>query len=130
MTVHSGVVVCAALAVLCLAACGSPSSSEGERPSGLVGHWRHTDALTSAELTIVTDTNLVLHADGTCVTWTRHEDGGGDPETRGLWRAVGDRLQLKGADAGEWQEAGRFTLDGARLRLVLPNGTVQVFTPP
>ena len=116
--------------------CSEPTSSQpGEasrpletaRPAGMAGHWRFTDVMSSGDFSLVTDINLVLEADGGCRTWTKHGDGSGDPESTGVWKTEGDRLLLGPAGGATMQDAGRFTMDGDRMRLVLPNGTIQVF---
>lgn len=121
-------VVCALL--VGVAGCGESStnsSGAGSRPADMAGHWRFTDVLGSGDFSIVTDINLVLEADGTCRTWTKTGDGSGDPESTGVWKADGDRLLLGPPGGESWQDAGRFTMDGDRMRLILPNGTIQVF---
>lgn len=118
------------LLLAALAGCGEPSGAPtagGAHPDGLAGHWRFTDVMTSPELSIVTDIHLVLAADGTCRTWTRHEDGSGDPPTDGVWKLDGDHLFLSPPGGAAFQDAGRVTRSGDHLRIVLPNGTVQVF---
>lgn len=108
-------------------ASGSASPSSASRPAELVGHWRFTRVMTSAEFSLVTDTHIVLRADGTCSTWTKHQDGSGDPEEQGEWRAEGGHLQMRPPGDGSWRDAGQFTADGERLRLVLPSGDRQIF---
>jgi hypothetical protein len=108
---------------------GGGSAGAGDVPSAMAGHWRHTEALSSGGVSLVTDTHLVLHADGTCSTWS-HSEGvasGREPESPGRWRTQGDQLLLKADAGGDWTSVGRFVFDGTRLMLVRPNGDKQVY---
>ena len=108
---------------------GGGGAGAGDVASSLAGHWRHTEALSSGGVSLVTDTHLVLHADGTCSTWS-HSEGvasGREPESPGRWRTQGDQLLLKADAGGDWTSVGRFVFDGTRLMLVRPNGDKQVY---
>ncbi len=105
----------------------APAPAAGNRPPGLAGHWRFTEVVPLGEMTLVTDTNIALNADGTCSTWTRTQDGGGDPEEKGEWKVEGERLLMRPVGGGEWGELGTFTLAGNALRIVRPNGSRRVY---
>lgn len=108
----------------------APSADAGgATPSRMAGHWRHTEALASGGVSLVTDTHLVLNVDGTCSTWS-HSEGvasSREPETPGRWKTEGDQLMLKADAGGGWSSVGRFVFDGTRLMLVRPNGDKQVY---
>lgn len=103
------------------------ASSGGSRPDGLAGHWRFTEVIPLGTQSLVTDTNIALNSDGTCSTWTRTQDGGGDPEEKGEWKVEGNRLLMRPTEGGEWGELGTFTLAGDALRIVRPNGSRRVY---
>lgn len=104
------------------------ASAAGSRPEGLVGHWRFTEVIPLGDQSLVTDTNIVLDADGTCTTWTRTQDGGGEPKETGEWKVEGNRLLIRPPGGGEWNEAGTYGLAGDALRIVRPDGLRRVFS--
>jgi hypothetical protein len=108
---------------------GADDGTSRQAPSSMAGHWRFTEALTSGGISLVTDTHLVLDADGTFSTWSQSEGvaSSRESETRGRWRVQGDQLMLKPDAASEWGSLGRFVFDGTRLMLVLRNGDKQVY---
>jgi hypothetical protein len=105
---------------------GAPA---GNRPAALVGHWRWTETFAREGISWATDYHLVLEADGTCSSWSRTEGNvsGGNPETRGVWRAEGDGLLVRWEGSSDWQTYARFVADGARLMLTFPNGDRNVY---
>lgn len=78
----------------------------------LIGHWRYT----SVALGSATDSNLLLHPDGTAEFW-RVTAQGRSPREHGKWRVDGSQILLTNG-AGRFHPAP-FTLH--RGQLVYPN---------
>lgn len=108
---------------------GSGGPGGGSTSPTLVGHWQHTEALSSGGVSLVTDTNLVLREDGTASTWTRTEGvtSANEPQTPGRWKTEGGKLLLHADGGSGWMDLGSYVQDGDRLMLVRPNGDKQVF---
>ena len=103
----------------------SSAPSGGATDSAIAGHWRHTETLGSGEFFMVTDTHLVLGADGTFQTWTKSADSGESERMRGTWKAEGGRLHFQ--EAGTWTEVGRYQQNGSHLMITAPNGAKRVY---
>ena len=65
----------------------------------LVGHWRHTDSLSSGEMALITDTHYVLNADGKFEHYVKSRSAGFEPtdddKAYGQWGAQEGRIFLK-----------------------------------
>jgi len=69
----------------------------------LVGHWLHTDSMSSDQVTMVTDTHYILGQDGRFEYYTKTQDSfgsGGDGPYYGNWQAEKGRLIIQ-IDHGE-----------------------------
>jgi len=108
---------------------GGGAGGVGERPTHLVGHWRHTETFAREGLSMATDTHMVLEADGTSRSWRRTEGAisSSDPEESGRWKVEGKDLLIQLEGESDWRTLGRFAADGDRLMLTYANGNKQVF---
>jgi hypothetical protein len=113
---------------------GTASGGGGEAPApsgggaadaAIAGHWRHTETLGSGEFFLVTDTHLVLGADGTFETWTKSANSGESQRMRGAWKTEGGRLHFQ--EAGTWTEVGRYQQNGSHLMITASNGAKRVY---
>lgn len=100
-------------------------SDSAQRHVLLVAHWRHTEIMSSGGFSLVTDTHLVLQADGRFRRWTHSASSMGSQTSEALtgsWHTEGDRLHSRtdGSGAGS---AIRFTLQGDKL--FFPDGGTQ-----
>ncbi len=87
------------------------------RSALLVGHWRHTDALSSREVSVVTDHHLVIKPEGIYEAWSHTVSAAASYEStseieRGRWQLVDDRLSLV---LGEMAEHSHIAVDGRNL---------------
>lgn len=74
-----------------------PASQPSLDPD-LIGHWRHTDSMYSDSFSMVTDTHMILGADGRFVRYSRTESSMGSnysPEEYGSWDVLDGRLRLR-----------------------------------
>jgi hypothetical protein len=110
-------------------ASGGGSGGSGAREAALVGHWRHTEVLGSGDSHLVTDTHLVLAADGTFEQWSKSAGMGSSSEserTRGRWKAEGGSLHFR--DEGQdWVLVGRYAVSGDNLMITGSGGGKRVY---
>jgi len=101
----------------------------GARDEALVGHWRHTETLGSGQTFLVTDTHVVLAADGTFEQWSKSAGMGSSSEserTRGQWKAEGGSLHFR--DEGQdWVLVGRYAVSGDNLMITGSGGAKRVY---
>lgn len=92
--------------------------SEANSDRRLVGHWRHTNAMSSGGFSLVTDTHWILAEDGSCSRYSHQASGMGEnysPERIGRWQASNGVLQIEDGDGGV--EEHPYQLDGRNLFL-------------
>jgi hypothetical protein len=86
------------------------------RDSRLVGHWRHTDAMSSGGFSLVTDYHLELGMGGRFSNWSHSASGMGETRTDpegGTWETYGETLVLAYDDGNASRRA--FELHGDQL---------------
>jgi hypothetical protein len=82
----------------------------------LIGHWRHTEHMSSGGVSMATDTHLVLSSDGSAICWSHSAGSFGEqrsPKEHGTWRTGGGTLSI---DAG-MSYSGTYQTDGDQLLL-------------
>lgn len=95
---------------------GAPTAHTGGAGADprLVGHWRHTEALSSGGFSLVTDTNLVLDASGRFGWWSHSVSAAMGTDTtereEGTWDVTGRTLSLQFDDGATMTR--RCDLDG------------------
>ncbi|MDQ3120572.1 MAG: hypothetical protein M3Q89_13570 [Verrucomicrobiota bacterium] len=76
----------------------APSTATGTIDQRLIGHWRHTSAMSSGGFSMVTDTNWILDGDARFARYSHTESGMGgnrsDP-IGGAWEASSGVLRFK-----------------------------------
>ena len=71
--------------------------ADASAPSGLTGHWRHTESFASGGVSLATDTHLVLDASGLFEWWSKSAGSMGyssGERERGRWSAADGVLRL------------------------------------
>lgn len=99
------------------AAPAGPPTGAGAGAGRLAGHWRHTEALSSREVSVVTDHHLVMAPDGRYQAWSHTVSAAASyeeksPVEEGAWRLEGDLLTLT---AGGASERTHVAVDGENL---------------
>jgi len=83
-----------------------------------VGHWRHTNAMSSGGFSMVTDTHCILAEDGRFSRYSRSVSGMGEnwtPAIEGTWEAADGVLCFRSAERGVEEHV--YQLDGNHLFL-------------
>lgn len=103
-----------------------PGSTVGVHPR-LVGHWRHTEALSSGGFSFVTDTNLILDASGRFGWWSHSVSAAVGTDTtdreEGTWAFAESSLMLRFDDGAtmtrrcDLDDYAMFWPDESRYRL-------------
>lgn len=96
---------------------GSEAPVGGAGTLPVAGHWRHTEALSSREVSVVTDYHLVMASDGRYQAWSHTVSAAASYEEKsaieqGSWRLEGDLLTLTSAAASE---RTRIAVEGENL---------------
>jgi hypothetical protein len=81
-----------------------PAQGRPEHDPRLVGHWRHTNVMSSGGFSLVTDTHLVLDGEGRLVRWSHSASGMGERTSarlEGTWQSPKQTLVLTFDDGSE-----------------------------
>jgi hypothetical protein len=81
-----------------------PTQGRLEHDPLLVGHWRHTDVMSSGGFSLVTDTHLVLDGEGRFARWSHSASGMGETTSgrmEGAWQSRKQTLVLTTDDGNE-----------------------------
>ena len=92
----------------------APAPAAGARDQRLIGHWRHTESMSSSGFSNTTDTHLVMDADGSAVSWSHSAGSLGEQRSAkesGTWRTAGSTLYV---DAG-LSYSGGYQTEGGQL---------------
>jgi hypothetical protein len=102
-----------------------PSTSPAQAPPSephsdnrLIGHWRYTDILNGGGMSLVTDTNYILKANGRCEEYTVSAGMGSEqrrPRRSGSWTARNNILTLRFG----WSETLQFNYSFSKGSLIL-----------
>jgi hypothetical protein len=102
------------------------TESSAEHDARLVGHWRHTNAMSSGGFSLVTDTHLVLDAQGRFARWSHSASGMGETQSdpvKGAWQSRQETLVLTFDDGDEVA----LSYEVHPQELFFPNGGSQKF---
>jgi hypothetical protein len=106
------------------------AAASGTLDPSLIGHWRHTQALSSGGFSFVTDVHLVLQDDGTYGMWSRSKGSMGSTDselTTGVWKVDSGWLLLRPDSEGVWRQKGAYSVSDQALLLTYRAGDNQVF---
>ncbi|ANM29376.1 hypothetical protein ABI59_06925 [Acidobacteria bacterium Mor1] len=112
------------------------AGNAGSVPQQLVGLWRMSDSMTSGDASLATESYLELTADGRFVLGGSRVAGGGagwggdtgsgGVEERGLWKAEGQVIHIRGTADQPWVPFARYYTEPGKLMLTTGDGTRQL----
>jgi hypothetical protein len=103
-----------------------PAQSRMEHDPHLVGHWRHTNVMSSGGFSLVTDTHLVLDGEGRFARWSHSASGMGETTSarlEGTWQSREQTLVLTFDDGSE----SVLSYEVHARELLFPNGGSQKY---
>jgi len=103
-----------------------PAQGRPEHDPRLVGHWRHTNVMSSSGFSLVTDTHLVLDGEGRFARWSHSASGMGErtsAQLEGTWQSREQTLVLTFDDGSE----SVLSYEVHARELLFPNGGSQKY---
>ena len=117
-------------------AAGGAAGAAGSVPQELVGLWRMSDSMSSGDASLATESYLELTADGRFTIGGSRVVGGGagwggdtgsgGVEEKGLWKAEGQVIHIRGTAEQPWVPFARYYTEPGKLMLTTGDGSRQL----
>ncbi len=113
---------------------GAAGGQAEERDQSLAGSWSRTDTLSSGDSSLSTKLSLLICADGSYVSTTGDQVGGGagwggenrgSDAIRGRWRTQARILYVNSGRG--WETYARYYVEGAKMMLTFESGQKEIW---
>ncbi len=107
------------------------------RDPTLVGHWARSTSTTSGSFSMASETQLLIHPDGTFQMgggrvvggggMGSFDSGSGGVEAEGEWKTEGNIVHVRDPGMSTWTPYARYYVEGASLMFTFADGTREVW---